>query len=105
MTMVVRSAFSTIERAAHRLLVHRIEMRGRLVQDQHRRVLEEGAGDGDALALAAGEAGAALADLGIQPVGQGLDQLGQRGMGDGGTPAPPRSPRAGRSGCCGGACR
>ena len=34
----------------------------RLVEDQDRGVLEEGARDGDALALAAGEARAALAD-------------------------------------------
>ena len=41
----------------------RIERRGRLVQDQDRRVLEEDAGDRDALALAAGELDAALADM------------------------------------------
>ena len=39
----------------------RIERRGRLVEDQHRRVGQEGARDGDALALAGRERRAALA--------------------------------------------
>ena len=39
-----------------------IERRGRLVEDEDRRVLENEAGDGDALALAARELDAALAD-------------------------------------------
>ena len=62
--------------AMHRLALHqrvellldrrldlRIERRGRLVEDQDRRVLEEHAGDGDALALAARQLDAALADM------------------------------------------
>ena len=78
------------ERAAEHGLVHRIEMRGRLVQDQNRRVLEDGAGDGDALALAAGEPRAAFADARLQPLRQGghevvqcraADRLRQRGLG------------------------
>ena len=40
-----------------------VERRGRLVQHQDRRVLQDHAGDGDALALAAGELHAALADM------------------------------------------
>ena len=40
-----------------------IERRGRLVEHQDRRVLQDHARDGDALALAAGELHAALADL------------------------------------------
>ena len=47
-----------------------VEGRGRLVEDQDRRRLEHGAGDGDALLLAAGELQAALADLGLVAVGQ-----------------------------------
>ena len=39
-----------------------VERAGRLVEDQDRRVLEDGAGDGEALALAARQRGAALAD-------------------------------------------
>ncbi len=42
-----------------------IERRGRLVEEDDRRVAEEGAGDGNALALAAGKFGAALAKLGV----------------------------------------
>src|SRR6516165_8659688 len=42
-----------------------VERRGRFVEYQDRRVLENDAGDGDALALAAGKLHAALADLRI----------------------------------------
>src|SRR5262249_12844015 len=40
-----------------------VERGGRLVEHQHRGILEDDAGDGDALALAAGKLDAALADL------------------------------------------
>ena len=53
------------ERLLDRRLDLRVERRGRLVEDQDRRVLEDHAGDGDALALAAGELDAALADMGV----------------------------------------
>ena len=43
----------------------RIERRGRLVEHEDRRVLQHDAGDGDALALAARELDAALADMGV----------------------------------------
>ena len=46
-----------------RLLHLRIERARRLVEDQDRRVLQQHAGDGDALALAAGQLHAALADV------------------------------------------
>ena len=39
-----------------------VEMRGRFVEQQQRRVLQEGPGDGDALRLAAGKAEPAFAD-------------------------------------------
>jgi hypothetical protein len=45
-----------VKRLLDRLLGFRIESRGRLVEQDDRRVLEEGAGDGDALALSAGAA-------------------------------------------------
>jgi len=45
-----------------------VERRGRLVEDENRRVLEDDAGDGDALALAAGQFDAALADMGVVAV-------------------------------------
>ena len=69
-----------VEGAANGLLVDRVEMRGRLVEDQDRRILEEGARDRDALALAAAEAGAALADRRVEAIRQGGDELAQRGM-------------------------
>ena len=46
-------AHQRVERAAHLRLADRVEMRGRLVEDQRRRVLQKGAGDRDALALPA----------------------------------------------------
>ena len=42
-----------------------VQRTGRFVQDQDRRVLQYGAGDGNALALAAGEVGAFLAHDGV----------------------------------------
>ena len=41
-----------------------IQGRGGLVQQQYRGVTQQGAGDGDALALTTGEGGAILADAG-----------------------------------------
>ena len=54
-----------VELLLDRRLDLRVERAGRLVEDQDRRVLEEEAGDGDALPLAAGELYAALADMGV----------------------------------------
>ena len=60
-----------------------IERRGRLVQHQDRRILDDHAGDGDALALTAGQLHAALAHMRLElapsaPVGEPLDEV--RGM-------------------------
>ncbi|CAM5401728.1 hypothetical protein SSTU70S_03671 [Stutzerimonas stutzeri] len=52
---------------------------GGLVEDQHRGVLEQRAGDGQALALAAGEHHAVLADLGVD-LGQAVDELAGEGV-------------------------
>ncbi len=54
-----------VERILDRRLDLRIERRGRLVEHQDGRVLQEDARDGDALALAAGQLDAALADMGV----------------------------------------
>ena len=62
MMKVVRPWRSAVERALDAGLGLHVERAGRLVEDQDRRVLEDGAGDGDALALAARQRGAALAD-------------------------------------------
>ncbi len=50
------------QRLLHQRLVPRVERRGRLVEQQDRRVGENSAGDGEALALAARKRDAALAD-------------------------------------------
>ena len=54
-----------VELLLDRRLDLRVERAGRLVEDEDRRILEEEAGDGDALALAAGELHPALADMGV----------------------------------------
>ena len=59
-------------------LVFRVERGGRLVEQEDRRVLQEGAGDGDPLALAAGEPRARLADGGVVALGQVKDELVRR---------------------------
>src|SRR6266542_3898585 len=48
---------------------------GGLVEDEHRRVLQEGAGERDALALAAREAESPLANLGVVALRQPGDEL------------------------------
>ena len=53
------------QRRLHQRLALRVERRGRLVQNQDGRVLEDGAGNGDALLLAAGKPKSFFADHGI----------------------------------------
>jgi hypothetical protein len=64
-----------VERFLDHRLILRIDRRERLVQYQDRRVAQEGAGDGDALALAAGELDAPLAHQGGVAPGQGHDEV------------------------------
>jgi len=52
-----------------------VESGGRLVEHKDRRVADDGAGDGNTLALASGERHAALANNGVQALGQLLDEL------------------------------
>src|SRR5262249_14294466 len=61
-------ALQEVERGADGLLVDGVQMRGCLVEDQDRRVLQERAGDGDALALTARQLRAPLADDRIESV-------------------------------------
>ena len=61
------------QRAVDRGLRGLVERRGRLVEQQHRGVADDGAGDGDALALAAGQRVAALADDGVVSLRQAHD--------------------------------
>ena len=61
-----------------------VDRRGRLVEDQDRRVDQECPGDRDPLPLAAGERLAALADQRVVAVGQAEDELvAPRGPGRG----------------------
>jgi len=56
-----------------------VEVRGSLVQDQNGRVLEQGAGDGDTLALPAAELESAVADDGIVALRHFADELVRQG--------------------------
>ena len=96
MAITVLPSISVVELLLDRRLDFRIERRGRLVEDQDRRVLQQHAGDRDALALAARELDAALADMRVEAlapvlVGQPGDELDAPRRG-----APPRSSRFGR---------
>ena len=65
-------------------LAGRVQVAGRLVQDQQGRVGDPGPGEGDQLALPGGQQGAPLADLGVEAVGQaGDDLVGPDGPGGG----------------------
>ena len=57
------------------LLVFGIDARGRLVEEDHGSVLQEGTGDRDALLLAARDGGAALPEHGFVALRQLLDEL------------------------------
>ena len=74
------------QRLLHERLVLGVEVAGGLVEDDDGRVLQEHAGDGQALLLAAREAVAALADERVEPVGQRGDHV-----------VDPRGPAGGRS--------
>ena len=105
MTSVVRPSRQLRQRLLDRPLGLGVERRGRLVEDQDRRVLQEHAGDGQALLLPARELHAALADDRVEPVGQVGDHRVE--------PGPARRlhdlglawRRAGRRRCSRGSCR
>src|SRR5581483_6791021 len=63
------AAHQRIERRLHLALRFGVEGRGRLVEDQHRRVLEQRACDRQALALPTGEALAVFPDDGPEALG------------------------------------
>ncbi len=64
-----------LERLADGALGLHVERARGLVEHEHRRVAQDGAGDRDPLALAAGEAEAALADDGVVALGQRRDRV------------------------------
>ena len=69
------SARELVQRLLHGALGLVVKRRRRLVEDQHRRVAQDGARDRHALLLAAREAIAALADGRVIAIGQRGDQL------------------------------
>ncbi len=74
-----------LQRRLDAALRFHIDGAGAVVQDEDRRLDEQGAGDGDALLLPAGKVDAALADLGVIAAGQRHDKvvgLGHFGRGD-----------------------
>ena len=77
MTIAVRPGEQALEAFLDRLLGPHVDVRGRLVEDQDARLGEQRAGEGDQLALAGGQLHAALADLGLDPLRQGGDELGR----------------------------
>jgi hypothetical protein len=61
-----------------RLLGGAVERRGRFVEDEDARALQDRAGDRQTLLLAAGQLEATLADQGRVPLGQGVDEALER---------------------------
>ena len=59
-----------LERALHRVLRARVEVRRRLVEDEDRRVGERGASERDELALAGRKPAPTLTHLGVEPLAQ-----------------------------------
>ena len=75
MVSVVRERATSLSSVWMIFSVARIECRSGFVQNQDGRVLEHGAGNGDALFLAAGELEAAFAHGGIPAFGQRFDEM------------------------------
>src|SRR6266542_4970269 len=63
------------DRPLDELLVLDVDARGRFVQDEDGRVLQERAGDREPLLLAAGQARAAFADLGVVAIRERDDEV------------------------------
>ena len=100
MMKVVRSCRSSSIASLTRVLGLDVERAGRLVEHQDRRVLEHGAGNGDALALAARKLAAALADDGVVAVALGQDEILRGSRLGGGMDLVIGRARRGRCGCC-----
>ena len=64
-----------LQRRLHERLALRVETAGRLVEEEHGRVTDQGARDGEALLLAAREAYAARADGGVVALREGDDEV------------------------------
>ena len=78
-TITVRLLIRFWQRALHQHFRFGIQVRSGFVQNQDGRVLQQRAGDGDALPLAAAQLHAALADHGVVSLRHALDEfVGQR---------------------------
>ena len=64
------------QRGLHQRLALRIERRGGFIEQQQRRIAQDGTRDCDALALAAGQRDAALAELRFKSTRQTADEFG-----------------------------
>jgi hypothetical protein len=73
------AAHDAVERGLDVALGFGVERRGGFVEDEDRRVLQQRPGDGQALALAAGEQHAVLADQGVEALRQPVDELAGEG--------------------------
>ena len=69
-TTTVRPSVSALERALDGVLGARVEVRRRLVEHEHRRVGERGAGERHQLPLTGRQPRPALAHLGVEPLGE-----------------------------------
>ena len=69
-------AHQLFQRGLHQRLAFGIERRGRFVQQQQRRIAQDRARDRDALALAAGQRHAALAERRVEAARQAADEFG-----------------------------
>ena len=78
------AALQPCERRLDQPLGLGVERRRRLVEQQHRRVAQHGAGDRDALALAARNLDAARADRGVVALRQAHDEVVRAGVARGG---------------------
>ncbi len=65
----------SIQRFEDQLFRSRVQAGAGLVQDQDRRIADDGAGDGDPLPLAAGKRDAAFAENGVVAIGELFDKL------------------------------
>ena len=106
MASVAPCAVDALEQREHLLLARRVEVAGRLVEQQHARPHDERAGDRDALLLAAGE----LRRQVVGAVGEADRRRALRARGCGArAPARPRrraaARRCGRRSCAAAGCR
>ena len=66
-----------VERFANQQLGFRVDAGSGFVEDEESRIVRQGAGETDELALADGERGAALADGGVDALGERADKIAQ----------------------------